>query len=66
MPRELLLRLGAGGWSPFAVAGTGKVLYQPLHPLSSVLLGTITAVGGGTVRDVLLAHVPAILRVANG
>jgi uncharacterized membrane protein YeiH len=27
------------------------------------LLGAITAVGGGVVRDVLLAQVPAVLRV---
>jgi len=34
-----------------------------LHPLMAILMGTITGVGGGTVRDVLLARVPAVLRV---
>ena len=63
VPRGLLLTLDAAGLSLFAVAGTGKALYARLHPLSSILLGTITAVGGGTMRDVLLTHVPAILRV---
>ena len=29
----------------------------------AVLIGRITGVGGGTVRDILLARVPAILRV---
>jgi uncharacterized membrane protein YeiH len=63
VPRTLLLTLDAAGLSLFAVAGTLKALDAGIHPLSAVLLGTITGVGGGTMRDVLLAHVPAILRV---
>jgi uncharacterized membrane protein YeiH len=34
-----------------------------IHPSIAVLLGAITAVGGGVVRDVLLAQIPAVLRV---
>jgi uncharacterized membrane protein YeiH len=63
VPRHLLLTLDAGGLALFAVAGTEKALDARIHPLSAVLLGTITAVGGGTIRDVLLTQVPAILRV---
>jgi uncharacterized membrane protein YeiH len=63
VPRTLLLTLDAAGLSLFAVAGTLKALDADIHPMSAVLLGTITGVGGGTMRDVLLAHVPAILRV---
>ncbi len=63
VPRHLLLTLDAGGLSLFAVAGTQKALEARIHPLSAVLLGTITAVGGGTIRDLLLTQVPAILRV---
>jgi uncharacterized membrane protein YeiH len=63
VPRELLLTLDAGGLALFAVAGTQKALDARIHPLSAVLLGTITAVGGGTLRDLLLTHVPAILRI---
>jgi len=63
IPADLLLTLDAAGLALFAVAGTEKALDGGIHPFSAVLLGTITAVGGGTVRDVLLAHVPAILRV---
>jgi len=37
-------------------------LSHGMHPFIAVLLGTITGVGGGTVRDVLLAQVPALLR----
>lgn len=63
VPRMLLLTLDAGGLALFAVAGTEKALEARIHPLSAVLLGTIGAVGGGTMRDVLLTQVPAILRV---
>ena len=31
-----------------------------MHWLPAVLLGTVTAVGGGAVRDVVLGRVPAI------
>ena len=46
----------------FAVAGTQKALDFEMPPLIAVLLGTITGVGGGTVRDVLLAQIPTVLR----
>jgi uncharacterized membrane protein YeiH len=64
VPHQLLQTLDAGGLALFAVAGTEKALDARIHPLSAILLGTITAVGGGTMRDVLLNHVPSILRVA--
>jgi uncharacterized membrane protein YeiH len=63
VPNHLLITLDAAGLSLFAVAGAGKALDAGIHPLSCVLLGAVTAVGGGTTRDVLLARIPAILRV---
>ncbi len=63
VPAQLLQTLDAGGLALFAVAGTEKALDARIHPLSAVLLGTITAVGGGTIRDLMLTHVPGILRV---
>jgi uncharacterized membrane protein YeiH len=63
VPVLLLQTLDAGGLALFAVAGTEKALDARIHPLSAVLLGTITAVGGGTIRDLMLTHVPGILRV---
>jgi uncharacterized membrane protein YeiH len=33
-----------------------------MPPLIAVLLGGITGVGGGTIRDVLLARIPSVLR----
>jgi uncharacterized membrane protein YeiH len=61
-PNQLLMVLDAAALSLFAVAGTEKELLYKMHPLIAALLCTITAVGGGTVRDVLLAQVPSVLR----
>jgi uncharacterized membrane protein YeiH len=57
-----LLVLDAAGLSLFAVAGLQKALVRGIGPVGAVLMGTLTAVGGGAIRDVLLAQVPVILR----
>lgn len=62
IPNVVIMVLDAAGLGLFAVAGTEKALDFRLHPLIAVLLGTITGVGGGTVRDIFLAQVPIILR----
>ncbi len=54
--------LDAVGLAFFAVAGTEKALAFGLEPGMAALLGMVTAVGGGIVRDVLLAGIPAVLR----
>jgi uncharacterized membrane protein YeiH len=53
--------LDAAALSLFAVAGTEKALVYKMHRFVAVLLGTITAAGGGTIRDLLLARVPLVL-----
>ncbi len=63
VPGSLILRLDAAGLALFAVAGTQKALAFGLRPMIAAALGTITAVGGGVTRDVLLAQVPRVLRV---
>jgi uncharacterized membrane protein YeiH len=60
-PPVVIITLDAGGLALFAVAGTAKSLDYGINAFISTLMGTITAVGGGTVRDVLLSRVPAIL-----
>jgi uncharacterized membrane protein YeiH len=45
------------------IAGTKKALDYDMQPFIAVLLGAITGVGGGTIRDIFLARVPAVLRV---
>jgi uncharacterized membrane protein YeiH len=52
----------AVGLALFAVTGTEKALHHGLGGLSAALLGMVTAIGGGVVRDVLLAEVPVVLR----
>ena len=46
----------------FAVAGADKALLAGLTFIPVVMLGTITAVGGGLLRDLLMGKVPHILR----
>lgn len=59
-PSPLLITLDAAGLSLFAVAGTEKAIAYKIHPFMAVLMGTITGVGGGILRDIFLAQVPAI------
>jgi uncharacterized membrane protein YeiH len=53
--------LDAAGLSLFAVTGAGKALELGLGPAQAVLLGALTGVGGGTVRDVLIGQIPSVL-----
>jgi uncharacterized membrane protein YeiH len=50
------------GLGLFAVTGAAKALQFGLGPVPAILLGTITGVGGGVLRDVLLREVPTVLR----
>ena len=59
----VLLVLDAGGLALFATAGTQKALDANLGAGAAAIIGTLTATGGGALRDVLLNHVPAVLRV---
>jgi uncharacterized membrane protein YeiH len=63
VPAWLLTGLDAAGLALFSVAGAAKALDFGLAGVMAVLMGAITGVGGGTVRDVLLDQVPAVLRV---
>jgi uncharacterized membrane protein YeiH len=60
--RSSLLLLDAAGLGLFAVTGTLKALAFQLGAGTAVLLGVLTAIGGGMLRDVLLSEVPAVLR----
>lgn len=50
--------LALGTW---AAAGAQKTLAVGFGWLPAILLGTITAVGGGAVRDVVLRRIPGVL-----
>ena len=62
IPEQAIQMLDAAGLAIFAIAGTQKALLYKMNPLVAALLGTITGVGGGTIRDVLLAQVPKVLQ----
>lgn len=54
--------LDAVGLGLFTVAGTEKALEFGCRSFAAVMLGTLTATGGGMLRDVLLGRVPVVLR----
>lgn len=60
--RNLVLLFDAAGLGLFAVSGTEKALGYGLHPVMAPLLGMLTGIGGGMMRDVLVAEVPSVLR----
>ena len=53
--------LDAAGLSLFAVTGAGKALELGVGPAQAIILGAVTGVGGGTLRDVLIRQVPSVL-----
>jgi uncharacterized membrane protein YeiH len=59
--RKPILTLDAAGLGLFAVSGALKALAFQLGPVQAVLIGVLTAVGGGVARDVLVAEVPVVL-----
>ncbi len=61
IPVWLITGMDAAGLGLFCVVGALKALDHGLAPLIAVMLGAISAVGGGTVRDVLLNRLPIVL-----
>jgi uncharacterized membrane protein YeiH len=59
--RHPVLFFDAIGLGLFAVAGAQKVWIWTNSAETAVLLGMVSAVGGGVLRDILLSRVPAIL-----
>ncbi|GAB3194551.1 trimeric intracellular cation channel family protein [Nesterenkonia suensis] len=58
--RRTLLVFDALGLSLFCVMGATIAHEVGLNPIAAVLLGVTTAVGGGTLRDVVANEVPQI------
>ena len=50
------------GLAIFTVTGTTIALSAGLGPVPSVLLGMLTGIGGGALRDILAAEIPLVLR----
>ena len=60
--RTPILLFDAAGLALFAVSGTQKALAFGLTPFVAALLGMLTGIGGGMLRDVLVSEVPTVLR----
>lgn len=54
--------LDAAGLAVFAVSGALVALSTGAGALAAILIGGITAVGGGLLRDILAGRVPEVLR----
>jgi uncharacterized membrane protein YeiH len=60
--RSPVLVFDAAGLALFTVSGAQKALAYGLNPIMAALLGTLTGIGGGMARDVLLTEIPTVLR----
>ena len=60
--QHLILIFDAAGLGLFAVTGTQKALGYGLNPIMAPLLGMLSGIGGGILRDVLVAEIPTVLR----
>lgn len=54
--------LDALGLAVFAVSGALKAVGLDVAPVTCVVVGVVTAVGGGLLRDVIVGQVPEVLR----
>jgi uncharacterized membrane protein YeiH len=52
----------AAGLGVFCAAGAAKSLQFGLEPVPSVLMGVVSGIGGGVLRDVLAGRTPVVLR----
>ena len=57
-----VLVFDAIGLALFTVSGAGKALAFHAGPVAATLLGMLTGIGGGVVRDVLVREIPTVLR----
>lgn len=60
--RSPMLIFDGAGLALFAVSGAQKALAHGLHPAMAALLGMLTGIGGGMLRDVLVLEIPIVLR----
>ncbi len=54
--------LDAAGLALFCVTGAVKAIEFRLGPAQAIILGAITGIGGGMLRDVLLRQIPTVLQ----
>lgn len=59
--RRMIIVLDAGALALFSVVGTVKGLEHGTNALAAVVVGVLTGVGGGMLRDLLTGEVPVVL-----
>ena len=59
--KEPVQLFDAVGLALFAVAGTQKALAYGVMPVMAAVLGMISGIGGGMLRDVLVVRMPIVL-----
>ena len=60
--RPVVLLLDAAGLGLFAVSGAQKAMAFGINPFVSALLGMLTGIGGGVMRDLLVNEIPVVMR----
>lgn len=60
--RKTVLVLDAAGLGLFTVTGTSAALDARLGWAAASVLGVITGIGGGIIRDILLRQIPVVLQ----
>lgn len=61
-PQKMLLVADAFGLALFAIAGAEKALAHQESGVVAILMGVVTGVAGGMLRDVLRREVPLVFR----
>ncbi len=62
LPRRTLLVADAFGLAVFSVLGAQTSLQENISPLIAIIMGVMTGVAGGIIRDLLSDKIPLILR----
>lgn len=62
IPDRALSVADAFGLALFGIVGTEKALLLGADPLAAILLGIVTGVAGGILRDVLRSEIPWVFR----
>ena len=62
MPQKLLAVADAFVLASFAILGAGKAMTFHAGGVNAIVLGVITGVAGGIVRDVLVGEIPLVFR----
>lgn len=57
-----ILVLDAAGLALFCVTGASTALDHHVGSVEAVVLGAITGIGGGVLRDILVREIPVVLR----